>query len=57
MGVVDLHDNKAKNKQKLQKRLLDLVHQDILAHGVYGLPNTHKENIPHRPILSMIGSC
>ena len=69
MGGVDLHDNTAKNEQKLQKRLLDLVHQNILARDVYdrvrptgsqrprmyGLPKTHKENIPLRPILSMIG--
>ena len=69
MGGVDLHDNTAKNKQKLQKHLLDLVHQNILARDVYGgvrptgsqrpqmycLPK-HKENIPLRPILSMIGS-
>ena len=70
MGGVDLHDNTAKNEQKLRKRLLDLVHQNILARDVYdmirptgsqrprmyGLPKTHKENIPLRPILSMIGS-
>ena len=70
MGGVDLHDNTAKNEQKLQKRLLDLVHQNILARDaydrvrptgsqrprMYGLPKTHKENIPLRPILSMIGS-
>ena len=70
MGGVDLHENTAKNEQKLQKRLLDLVHQNILARDVYdrvrptdsqlprmyGLPKTHKENIPLRPILSMIGS-
>ena len=35
MGGVDLHDNTAKNEQKLQKRLLDLVHQNILARDVY----------------------
>ena len=70
MCGVDLHDNTAKNKQRLQKRLLDLVHQNILARDVYdrvqptgsqqprmyGLPKKHKENIPLRPILSMIGS-
>ena len=70
MGGVDLHDNTAKNEQKLQKRLLDLANQKILARGVYdrvrptgsqrlrmyGLPKTHKENIPLRPVLSMIGS-
>ena len=70
MGGVDLHDNIAKNEQKLQKRLLDLVHQNILARDVYDrvqprgsqrprmyfLPKTHKENIPLRPVSSMIGS-
>ena len=70
MGGVDLHDNTAKNEQKLQNRLLDLVHQNIFVCDVYdrvgptgskrpriyGLPKTHKENIPLRPILSMIGS-
>ena len=35
MGGVDLHDNTAKNEQKLRKRLLDLVHQNILARDVY----------------------
>jgi len=35
MGGVDLHDHTAKNEQKLQKRLLDLVHQNILARNVY----------------------
>ena len=35
MGGVDLRDNTAKNEQKLQKRLLDLVHQNILARDVY----------------------
>ena len=70
MGGVHLHDNTAKNEQKLQKRLLDLANQNILARDVYdrvrptgsqrprmyGLPKTHKEDIPLRPILSMIGS-
>ena len=35
MGGVDLHDNTAKNEQKLQKRLLDLANQKILAPNVY----------------------
>ena len=69
MGSVNLHDNMAKNEQKLQKRLLDLVSQNILARDVYdrirptgsqrprmyGLPKTHKEDTPFRPILSIIG--
>ena len=70
MGSVDQHDNTAKTEQKLQKRLLDFVNQKILTRDIYdrirptgsqrprmyGLPKTHKENIPLRPILSMIGS-
>ena len=70
MGSVDQHDNTAKTEQKLQKRLLDLVNQTILTRDIYdrirptgsqrprmyGLPKTHKEDIPLRPILSMIGS-
>ena len=70
MGGVHLHENTAKNSQKLQKRLFDLANQNILARDVYdrlrpsgsqrprmyGLPKTHKEDIPLRPILSMIGS-
>ena len=32
MGGVHLHDNTAKHKQKLQKRLLDLANQNVLAH-------------------------
>ena len=70
MSGVLLHDNTAKNEQKLQNRLLDLANQNILARDVYdrvrpigsqrprmyGLPKTHKQYIPLRPILSMIGS-
>ena len=60
----------AKTEQKLQKCLLDFVNQNILSRDIYdrirptgsqrphmyGLPKTHKENIPLRPILSMISS-
>ena len=70
MGGVDLHENTAKNEQKVQKRLLDLATQSILACDaydrarstgsqqprMYGLPKKHKQNIPLRPILSMTGS-
>ena len=70
MGDVNLNDSTAKNEQKLHKRLLDLVNQNMLARDAYervrttgsqqprmhGLPKTHKQNIPLRPILSMIGS-
>ena len=64
MGGVHLHDDMAKNEQKLRKRLLDLGNQNILARDVYdrvrptgsqrplmyGLPKIHKEDIPLRPI-------
>ena len=70
MGSVDQHDNTAKTEEKLQKHFLELVNQKFLTRNVYdrirptgsqrprmyGLPKTHKENIPLRPILSMIGS-
>ena len=70
MGSVDLHNNMAKNEQRLQKCLLDLANQNILARDVYnrvrptgsqqpqmyGLPKIHKEDTPYRPMLSMIGS-
>ena len=61
MGSINLNDNTAKNEQKLQKRLLGLVNQNILARDVYdrirptgspqrprmyGLPKTHKEDTP-----------
>ena len=35
MGGVHLHDKMTKNEQKLQKRLLDLANQNILALDVY----------------------
>ena len=35
MGSVDQHDNTAKTKQKLQKRLLDLINQIILTCDIY----------------------
>ena len=69
MGSVDQHVNTAKTEQKLQKGLLDLVNQKILTRDIYdrirptgsqrprmyGLPKTHREDMPLRPILSMIG--
>ena len=58
---VNLHDSTVKNEQKLQKRFLDLVHQNVLARAVYdrirltgsrnyGLPKINKENVPLIPI-------
>ena len=35
IGDVNQHDNTAKNEQKLQKRLLELVNKKVLARGVY----------------------
>ena len=35
IGGVNLHDNTAKNEQKLQKRLLGLANQNILARDIY----------------------
>ena len=34
-GGLHMDDNVAKNEQKLQKRLLDLAYQNILARDVY----------------------
>ena len=70
LGPVDEFDNTAKLEAKLQRRLLKLLNQNLLPRTVYdvirpsgsqrprmyGLPKTHKENIPCRPILSMTGS-
>ena len=33
ISTVNQHDNTAKNEQKLQKRLLELVNQKVLARG------------------------
>ena len=63
-------DNTAQNEIKLQRRLLQLVKSDDLPKTVYevirptgsqrprmyGLPKIHKQDVPCRPILSMIGS-
>ena len=70
MGSVEQHDSMAKTEQRLQNRLIDIVNQKVLTCDIYdrirptgsqrpsmyGLPKTHKEDIPLRPILSMIGS-
>ena len=70
LGPVSRNDNTANIESRLQKRLLDLVKADhmpkwiydaILPTGsqrprIYGLPKTHKEGTPLRPILSMVGS-
>ena len=70
LGDVEQFDKTARLEQKLQKRLLELVNKKQLARGIYdrirptgsqrprmyGLPKTHKQSIPLRPILSMVGS-
>ena len=63
-------DNTAKVESKIQHQLLQLKKNGLLLPSVYkairpteslrpqlyGLPKTHKEDLPLRPILSMIGS-
>ena len=70
LGPVHSSDNTAKLESRLQRRLLKLHKDDLLPPGVYeairptgslrprmyGLPKTHKKDIPLRPILSMVGS-
>ena len=67
---VNDNDNTAKMERKLQKWLLklhkygyftELEYNEIRPTGsqrqrMYGLPKTCKPDVPHRPILSMIGS-
>ena len=70
LGPVSSNDNTAIVESRLQKRLLDLVKADHMPKWIYdairptgsqrprmyGLPKTHKEGTPLRPILSMTGS-
>ena len=67
---VSSNDNTASIESRLQKRLLDLVKADLMPKWIYdairptgsqrprmyGLPKTHKEGTPLRPILSMTSS-
>ena len=69
LGPVPSSDNTASIESRLQKRLLDLVKADLMPKWIYdairptgsqrprmyGLPKTHKEGTPLRPILSVIG--
>ena len=69
-GPVNEFDNTAHNETKFQRPLLQLVKSDDLLKTVYevirptgsqrprmyGLPKIHKQDLPCRPILSMIGS-
>ena len=70
IGPVDTHDNTARIEGSIQRRLLTLLKSEALARSVYeairlsgsqrprlyGLPKTHKDGVPLRPILSMIDS-
>ena len=70
LSPVSSNDNTASIESRLQKRLLDLVKADLMPKWIYnairptgsqrprmyGLPKTHKEGTPFRPILSMTGS-
>ena len=70
IGPVDTHDNTARIEGSIQRRLLTLLKSEALTRSVYeairptgsqrprlyGLPKTHKDGVPLRPILSMIGS-
>ena len=70
LGPTSSNDNTANIESKLQKRLLELFKKDSIPKSLYqnirptgssrprmyGLPKTHKTNIPLRPILSMTGS-
>ena len=70
VGPASTCDNTAAIKSRLQKRLLELFKAKLIPEEVYrfirptgsqrprmyGLPKTHKPEVPLRPILSMTGS-
>ena len=70
LGPVDSNDNTAKIESRIQRRLLRLKKDNLISQDVYdairptgsqrprmyGLPKTHKKDVPLRPILSMTGS-
>ena len=70
LGPVDSNDNTAKIESRIQRRLLRLKKDNLISQNVYdairptgsqrprmyGLPKTHKKDVPLRPILSMTGS-
>ena len=70
LGPTSSNDNTVNIESKLQKRLLELFKEDSIPKSLYqnirptgsqrprmyGLPKTHKTNVPLRPILSMTGS-
>ena len=69
LGPVSSNENTANIESRLHKRLLELVKADLMPKWIYdairptgsqiprmyGLPKTHKEGTPLRPILSMTG--
>lgn len=70
LGPASTHDNTSKNELKLRTFLLNLGKKGSLPPNVYnrvrptgsqrprmyGLPKIHKQGVPLRPILSMVGS-
>ena len=69
-GPVDNFDHTTSIETKFQKRFAELVKGDFLSSAIsdqirptgsirprlYGLPKSHKDGVPLRPILSMVGS-
>ena len=69
IGPVTKNDNTAGIEGSTQRRLLALMKENKLAKsvyehirpsgsqrpGMYGLPKTHKKDVPLRPILSIVG--
>ena len=70
LGPSSKMDNASKIESRIQRRLLQLHKEDLLPANLYdlirptgsqrprmyGLPKTHKKDVPLRPILSMTGS-
>ena len=70
VGPSSTHDHTEKVENKLRRRLLQLFKGNLISRSeyerirpvgsqrprLYGLPKTHKPNVPLRPILSMVGS-
>ena len=70
LGLDDGFDHTTSLETKFQRRLVELVKRGFLSSTIadqirptgsirprlYGLPKTHKEGVPLRPILSMVGS-
>ena len=70
LGLVDTHDHTVSIETKLQENLVKWIKSERLRSTIsdlirlvgtirpclYGLPKTHKDSVPLRPIFSMIGS-